>query len=141
VIEDSQRIADLAAPVGITIAYEFHSNTLTDTNTAARKLLERVAHPNVRAYWQPPRYSAVDYNLTGIDAVTPWLDNVHVFQWHRESGEREVLAVGQNDWQQYLTRIAQLPADRYALLEFVKNDDPAIFLQDAAILKEWLQAL
>ena len=32
VVKDTQRIADLAAEAGIEIAYEFHGNTLTDTN-------------------------------------------------------------------------------------------------------------
>lgn len=138
VIEDSRRIADLAAAEGITIAYEFHGNTLTDTNDTARTLLERVARPNVRSLWQPPRYSTVDYNLTGIDTVTPWLENIHVFQWHRESGARKALAVGETDWQQYLGKVKQVAGNRYALLEFVEDDDPDAFLRDAAILKVWL---
>lgn len=141
VIADSRQIADLAATEGIRIAYEFHGNTLTDTNESARTLLERVAHANVRAYWQPPRYSAVDDNLTGIDMVAPWLDNVHVFQWHRISGERESLSVGTTDWQHYLAKIKQLAGDRFALLEFVQDDEPAAFLHDAQTLQRWLDSI
>lgn len=138
VIDDSRRIADLAAAAGITIAYEFHGNTLTDTAASARMLLERVAHPNVRSYWQPPRYSAVDDNLAGIAAVTPWLDHIHVFHWHHTSGEREALSTGAADWAQYLAAIRQLPGDRFAMLEFVQEDAPAAFLRDAAVLRQWL---
>jgi sugar phosphate isomerase/epimerase len=138
VIEDSRRIADLAAGTDVTIAYEFHAKTLTDTNEAARTLLERVAHPNVRTYWQPPRHSTIGDNLAGLAAVAPWLDNVHVFQWQRASGVREPLAAGQQDWQQYLAQIAAFDSDRFALLEFVQDDAPAAFLQDAATLRQWL---
>ena len=141
VIEDSRRIADLAAAAKVTIAYEFHNKTLTDTNSAARRLLERVNHPHIRSYWQPPRYSAVDENLAGIDAVAPWLSHIHVFQWHRVSGEREALAVGAADWQQYFSRIHQIEGDRYAMLEFVENDDEAAFIRDAHTLQTWLAAL
>lgn len=141
VIEDSRRIADLAAGAGVRIAYEFHGNTLTDTIEAARTLLERVDHPNMGSYWQPPRYSAVEANLAGIEAVAPWLAHVHVFQWHRVSAEREPLVTGQTDWQQYLGKIAQIEGERFALLEFVQNDDPAAFLRDAEILRKWIANL
>ncbi len=138
VIEDARRIAELAAAEGITIAFEFHAKTLTDTNQSACTLLERVDHPNVRSYWQPPRHSTVADNLAGIAAVAPWLDNIHVFQWQRESGAREPLAAGQQDWQQYLAPIAAFDSERFALLEFVQDDAPAAFLQDAATLRQWL---
>jgi len=138
VVDDSQRIADLAAAVGITIAYEFHGNTLTDSAASARRLLEQVNHPNVRSYWQPPRYSTVADNLTGIAAISPWLAHIHVFHWHRTSGEREALGVGAADWAQYLAAIRPLPGDRFAMLEFVQEDAPAAFLRDAAVLRQWL---
>lgn len=138
VIDDSRRIADLAAAAGVTIAYEFHANTLTDSSASARALLEQVDHPTVRSYWQPPRHSQVETNLAGIDAVAPWLDNLHVFQWQRASGAREALNSGAADWRQYLDKVDALPGDRFALLEFVQDDEPAAFLRDAATLRQWL---
>ena len=141
VVADSRRIADLAAEAAITIVYEFHANTLTDTNDSARKLLETVAHPNVKTYWQPPRYSKPDYNLRGIEMVAPWLDGLHLFTWHTEIGERLPLADGADHWAQYLASVATLERDMFALLEFVVDDDPVQFLQDAATLKEWLSTL
>lgn len=138
IIDDSRYIAELAAAEGITIAYEFHANTLTDTNESTRTLLERVAHPNVRSYWQPPRYSALADNLAGIAIVEPWLDNVHLFQWHQESGERQPLAAGTAAWQQYLQKIREIDGERFALMEFVVDDEPARFLEDAATLRQWL---
>lgn len=139
VIDDSRCIADLAAAEGIAIAYEFHANTLTDTNSATRTLLERVDHPNIYSYWQPPRYSEVADNLAGINVVAPWLSHVHVFQWHRVSGEREPLQVGEADWREYLTQIRTIPGERFAMLEFVKDDEPTAFLRDAATLRDWLE--
>jgi len=138
VIDDSRRIADLAEKEGITLAYEFHGNTLTDTNEAAHALLTRVAHPNIRTYWQPPRYSTVPENLAGIDTMRPWLSHIHVFQWHRVSGEREPLAVGRADWQQYIAQIRPIAGERYAMIEFVQDDEPEAFLRDAHTLQEWL---
>ncbi|MCK4601119.1 MAG: TIM barrel protein, partial [Phycisphaerae bacterium] len=44
VVQESQRIAELAAQANIVPAYEFHSGTLTDTNASASELLAAVAH-------------------------------------------------------------------------------------------------
>jgi len=143
VVEDSRRIADLAADAGVNVAYEFHSRTLTDTNEAARALLQAAAHPNIKTYWQPPQGSTVQYNLAGVDAVAPWLLNIHVFHWRREEGDpprvvRLPLAEGETAWRQYLRRIADIDRDHYALLEFVRDDAAEAFLQDAAVFRRWL---
>ncbi|MEZ4637910.1 MAG: TIM barrel protein [Caldilineaceae bacterium] len=137
VVEDSRRIADLAAAEGIRVIYEFHRNTLTDTNAAARRLLEAVDHPNVGSYWQPPRGYSVEDNLAGLDAVFPWLAGVHVFNWHRETHERLPLAAAA-DWKQYLAKANSCGRDLYALIEFVRGDAPEQFLDDAAALKTWI---
>jgi len=34
---------------------------------------------------------------------------------------------------------AQIPGERYAMLEFVENDDPESFLRDAVTLRELLK--
>lgn len=139
VVADSRRIAEQAQAQGIGIAFEFHSKTLTDSNGGAMRLLRAVHHPNVRSLWQPPRYSDFDYNLAGLAAVRPWLENVHVFQWHEQTGERRPLAEGADVWPQYLARAAEAnDRERYALLEFVQDDAPDAFLRDAQTLKQWL---
>lgn len=138
VVKDSRRIAELAVQAGIRIAYEFHADTLTDTNEAARTLLSIVAHENIASYWQPPRYSTVEYNLAGIAAVLPWLQHVHVFNWQIKTGERLLLAEAEASWLRYLREINTTGREHFTMLEFVKGDEPEIFLQDAATLKQWL---
>jgi sugar phosphate isomerase/epimerase len=138
VVEDSRRIADLAAAAEIPIVYEFHRNTLTDTNAAARRLLESVDHPNVRSYWQPPRGYSVDENLAGLDAVLPWLAGLHVFNWDRTTFARLPLVAATSDWIQYLSKAASTGRDLCALIEFVRGDSPEQFLADAATLKQWI---
>jgi sugar phosphate isomerase/epimerase len=138
IAEDSRRIAELAAQAKIGIAYEFHAKTLMDTAESARQLLESVAHDNLSSYWQPPRYWSLAQNLAGLKAVFPWLSHVHVFKWDTTSGDRLSLAAGEAEWLIYLTKVNTLAQDRFAMLEFVVNDAPQNFLQDAATLKQWL---
>lgn len=134
VIEDSRRIADMAYLRNIRIAYEFHKGTLTDTPSSARKLLAAVNRPNVRCYWQPPIDTAIDERLCGLKQMLPWIENIHVFHW--TSYERLPLADGIKEWKQYLTAIAQAGGNHFAMLEFVKGDDPNQFLEDAKTLKK-----
>jgi sugar phosphate isomerase/epimerase len=142
VVQTSRRIADLAAEAGVTVAYEYHGNTLTDTNASAEKLLQDVAHPNCKSYWQPPRGATIESCLEGLDAILPWLLHVHVFSWRErtEGGpvERLPLVAGEDAWAHFMERIASVGHECFAEIEFVQNDAPQSFVRDAATLLEWL---
>jgi len=140
VVEDSLRIAERAAGEGVRVAFEFHRGTLTDTNASAARLLSAARHANLGCYWQPPRGASAGECLAGIDALGERLSNVHVFSWAAD-GTRLPLAEKEAVWGQYLSRIAEAPGDRCALLEFVQNDSPEAFLRDAKTLKRWLSDL
>jgi len=142
VLTDSRRIVEQARAEGIAIAYEFHGNTLTDSAESARCLLKEVDRPGLGSLWQPPKGSTVEQNRAGIDRIAPWLSHIHVFSWRIEEGQTIRLPLNDYavEWKEYLARIDALGGDRYALLEFVRNDDPTQFLADAAILRGWLTA-
>ena len=145
VIEDARRIAVLAHAAGITVSFEYHRNTLTDTNTSAHRLLEEVGHPNMRTYWQPPLAMSPAECLEGLDAVSDYLSNAHVFQWTAASpaaiADRRPLAEGAKVWRQYVERIAATDRAHFALIEFVRDDAPEQFLADARVLSAWLAEL
>jgi sugar phosphate isomerase/epimerase len=141
IVEQSRRVADMAAAPGISIAYEYHSNTLTDTLASALDLLQTVDHPNIRTFWQPPNGMPPAESRAGLDAVAEWVSNIHCFHWWPTSKERHPLAAGEANWSLYLEKIAALPGDRFVSVEFVKDDAPAQFLEDAATLKRWLAKL
>lgn len=143
VIEDTRRIVDLAFDAGVTIAYEYHGNTLTDTLDSTMKLIEVVDRPGLRSFWQPPKGSAHQDNTTAIQRLSPWIEHIHVFGWLMDGDLTVRLPLAEHavQWQGYLAALDALPGDRYALLEFVRNDDPQQFLADAATLKQWLAAL
>lgn len=140
VIADSRRIAGLAAGEGIRVAFEFHGGTLTDRAHTAARLLRAAGHPNLFTYWQPPVGLRPDRAGRGLMRVTPWLAHVHVFYW-QPGTRRRPLAEGEKRWRQYLSILHGVPGDRYALLEFVKDDDPGQLRRDAATLRAWLEDL
>jgi len=124
---DGQRIAALAAP--LQISFEFHQGTLADTASSTLSLLSRIDAPNVRTYWQPSAGLSVADRMAEIGELEPFLSSMHVFQW--SDGLRLSLSSGFAEWTQYLR-------GDWALLEFVRDDSPEQFLEDAATLKELL---
>ncbi|UOQ84770.1 sugar phosphate isomerase/epimerase family protein [Gracilibacillus salinarum] len=132
---DARRIGDLAYAEGISIHLEFHDHTLTDTKESAQQLLQNVSHHNVYTYWQPPNQVSVAERLASIEAVKPWITNIHVFHWYSFE-KRMHLSEGIDEWHQYLEKISQDGKERYLLMEFVKDDDVDQFLQDARALQK-----
>ena len=136
-----------AAERGIVVATEWHGNTLTDTPESYATLLAEVDHPNLRTDWQPARRRDAAAWRAELAGVLPTLAHLHVFHW-RETGapqaERRPLAEGAAHWPGLLSLAATAPAisdalDRFALLEFVRDDGPRQFADDAATLRHWLR--
>lgn len=137
VVEDSIRIGDMAQDRGVVIAYEYHGETLTDTLESTKRLMVKVNHPNVRSYWQPLPHHDIENRLDGLVEILPWLENIHVYHW--VSRERLPLEDGAQEWSKYWKIFKDAPRDGYALIEFVKDDNPEQFLEDAKTLKSWLK--
>ena len=135
---DGKRIAELADAAGLTISYEFHDHTLTDQAVSAVRLLKMIKKLNVRSLWQTPLGLSVEECLDGLRRVLGWLGNVHVNCWN-PGYTRLALREGQTDWMQYLQVIQSDSQDRYLMLEFVREDSPEAFFEDAQTLKEWLK--
>lgn len=135
VTQDLQRICELAARVGVMVATEFHRGTLTDTAVSARQLMLETEHPNIKTLWQPRVNARIPEAMADLERVLPWLAHLHVFQWR--GTQRRALAEGDEAWSLYLGLAADVALVRPALIEFVKNDTPEQFLQDAQALRRW----
>lgn len=138
VAHGSRRIAELAETAGITISFEYHGGTLTDSNQSAITLFDSVKKKNIRSYWQPEHNLGVKENVKGLKALKSLLSNIHVFHWILESDfniARCQLSDGQTAWKEYFSCLRDQSDNHYAMLEFVKNDEPEQFLRDAKVLK------
>lgn len=141
VVADCQRIAVMAAQAGVVVASEYHSCTLTDTDVSTGTFLAEVGHENFRSYWQPRSGESVREGLHGLRQVLPQLAHLHVYHWWPDPAHRRPLAEGADCWLPYLELAATVKGDRFALLEFVPNDDPAVLPVEAATLNRWLKTL
>ncbi len=139
--DDLRQIAVLAQSRGVTVALEYHVNTLTDDLASVQRLLRDVDHPNVKLFWQPPNGMPAAQALAELNQVKPDVLNLHVFHWLWENDGvvRRPLDEGQGAWQTYFDAVDEPGVERFASLEFVKDDSVDQFLADAAALRGWLE--
>jgi len=136
-----RELCDQARSDGMTVHLEFHRNTLTDTAGSTGALIEAVARDNLYSYWQPRHGVSVAENIADIETLGSRLSHVHVFHWNLLADgtiERRPLREGRDRWQAYFTAIDQLPGERYAMIEFVRNDELSQLSEDAAVLRRLL---
>jgi len=133
VVNDTRRIAQLAAERGISIAFEYHGNTLTDSPATTVDLLGRVNHPNVGTYWQPAVGLSDRQALEALHLVLPHVVGVHAFSWGPEA-ERFPLRNRKQLWQTVTDILRGNGKDMDIMLEFVQDDLPDNVIKDAAFL-------
>lgn len=138
---DLRRIGQAAADAGIEIGIEYHANTLTDDPDSALALIQAVAHPNVKLYWQSSNGKSAEYSLGVLEKLLPNVSHLHAFHWEfkGDTFERLPLSEGRQDWQKYLSVVATSPRpDRAIMLEFVRDDSTEQLRVDAQTLKEFI---
>lgn len=134
VVDETNRISEMANDSGITISFEYHGNTLTDTGESALRLMKTVGRNNIASYWQPQVGLEFKQQIEELKQILPWLGNIHVF-W-RNMFERQPLADGIDTWKKYMELIRTAEGDRYCMIEFVRDDDLNQFLKDATALTQ-----
>ena len=129
--------AAMAAAQGLTLSTEFHVGTFTETAASTADLLDAAGRPdNLFTYWQP--VDGQDH-LAEASAIHADVSHVHVFHW-APGGERRPLADGPA-WPPLLRRLGEptrYAGERFAFLEFVRDDSPEQLVADAATLRAWL---
>lgn len=146
-VEALRKLCGMAAAKGVTVAVEYHAGTLTDNAPSAVRLLHEVGCENFRTYWQPVVWDSADMNASALAAVLPRTANIHVFAWTAPDGKtvlRHPLADAEGPWAQYIALLRDYDAahpgfDRCFMLEFVRDDDPANCVTDAAVLNRWIR--
>ncbi|MBQ8511371.1 MAG: TIM barrel protein [Clostridia bacterium] len=136
ITDNLRRVCVSAAKFGITVSPEFHGGTITDHFESAVRLAHDVAEDNLRLYWQPNQFRDLSYNLSALEAVQPFLSNVHVFAW--AGHDKFPLEAAESPWRQYIERIAADGRDHGMLLEFVCDDTEEQLYRDAETLRRWL---
>lgn len=134
VVEDTQRIARLAAARGATLAFEYHRDTLTDSASTTLDLLRQVDRPDVGTYWQPAVGLTDEQALESLQQVIEHVVGVHAFSWWPDT-ERLPLAARQHLWEAVADVLLANGKNVDIMLEFVADDLPKNVITDASYLK------
>jgi sugar phosphate isomerase/epimerase len=145
----TERTAGYVAAIharGLIPVLEFHPHTLTETAVSANALLDALGDAGARTHWQPDPSRTADEDLAELALVAPRLAHLHVFAWGPGGiDERRALADGAELWTRALAIAdhdgAPLPTRRFALCEYVRDNDPEQFVVDAATLRAWVDGL
>jgi sugar phosphate isomerase/epimerase len=135
IVADTQAICDAAAAEGLTVVFECHNNTLTEDYPSTLRYLQDVDRPNAQMYWQPNQFRDEAYNLEALEALRPWVTNLHTFHWIGK--ERFPLAQGVSIWQAYRDRVTDDRPHGF-LLEFMPDDKPETLPEEVRALREIL---
>lgn len=138
-VNDAKSICDKASAFGISISFEYHGGSLTNTQASVNRLINEMGKNNIFTYWQPLANTNYTQNLINIKELSSKskLKNIHIYHWGNE--ERLPLLSGEEIWRSYL-KAAQKDANA-VLLEFVKDDSPMQFLEDAEVLRRIISKL
>ena len=136
VVRCAREIGKMAKDRQITVAFEYHRNTLTENAVSAVALLEEIGLDNVKSYWQPNPDLSHQENMAELKAVLPYLVSVHMFYW-TGANVRHLFKEGMDQWQDYLSVIHHKD-DINFLLEFCKDDADTCFLADMDAIRSLL---
>ncbi len=135
--KDAKIICGMAAQKCITVALEYHPNTLTDCAASALRFLSLADHKNLKLYWQPDFKKDQRVLLDELAQVISHVIYAHVFFWDADK-KRLPLSDGIGVWQEFLKLLSN-NADCLYLLEFVKDDNPGALPAEANALRQILE--
>jgi sugar phosphate isomerase/epimerase len=135
IVGRSRQMGDLAKAMNIKLAYEFHGKTLNNSAAASKVLFDAIDQSAWQTLWQPLAIEPLP-QTESIKSLLPHLANLHVYHWENYRN-RFALADGADNWQKYFS-LANDGVPRWALLEFVRDDNPANLREDAAVLHQLL---
>ena len=123
----------IAADHGVVVATEFHAGTLADSAAATIGLLDEVARPDVRTYWQPPEGMPDAEAVAGLRELGDRVCALHVFSWW-PGNHRLRLPARSALWHEVFDVVRSQGRVLDSLLEFVPQDRPDLLREEAAAL-------
>ncbi len=129
-LADCRAAADMAKKYGVTLCTECHMGTFTERPEDSLWLMQEVDSPHLRTYWQPFQWRSTRQNLAYLRALAPYVTHLHVFHW--KQSDRFPLALGSDEWQDYL---ALLDQPHTLLLEFMPDDRLGTLAAEADALR------
>lgn len=136
--DELMKISEKAHLSGVSVALEYHPNTLTDHPDSVKKLLLDTSGEAYSPlfYWQPRWDWTEKQTLSALSDLQDRLSHIHVFAW--EHTENRILRKPISEGKTLLTSALSIKKDGCALIEFVKDDSDEMLLKDAETINKWI---
>ena len=135
-VREAQGLCDMAAKHGITLAFEFHRGTLSDTAEHAIKLYKDIDRKNLGLYFQYDSQISIEENISALEKMLPYVTMVHVAyhvigygQMSLEEGE------GVRLWTRLVRILKKNHVKCELLFEFLKDSTLEGLMREADIMR------
>lgn len=136
IVANTKIMADYAAKYNITLAFEYHRKTLTETAESAVRLIKAIKRDNVKLYWQNSgAYNLAD-NLKNQRAITPYLVGLFHLQNSYGGKGNQLLEEISEDIEHYYKPFMR--TDYKVMIEFVKDGLEENFYKDVEAVRNVL---
>lgn len=122
--------ATIAEMNAVLLCMECHGGTYTNAKETAYELMQAVASPYFKMYWQPNQYKTEEENIAYAKLLAPYVEHLHVFNW--AGNEKYPLKEAIKTWKNYL---ACFNTDKTLLLEFMPDGRLKSLVDEAAALR------
>ena len=135
-VAECRRAAGIAEKHGVTLCMECHKKTFTQNCDDAVYLMNAIASPHFKMYWQPFQWQTPAQNISNAQKIAPFAEHIHVFNWRDdESGVLQKYLLGEsvNEWREYLESFS---GQRTLLLEFMPDGKTESLCTEADALRK-----
>jgi len=122
-VQETQTLCDMAAEYGITLAFEYHRNSLSDTADSAVQIYKDINRKNFALYYQYDSQISIEENIISLEKMLPYIKMVHVAYF---DSKYKKLSLEEGDGITLWTRLVELLKEHQVevclLFEFLKDD-------------------
>lgn len=122
-IDEVKAICKIAEKYNLTVAFEYHNDSLTDTKDAAIRAISDAGAENLGMYYQYDPWISREENYETLKAFLPYLKMVHVFNVDEDINRYSIRERnGREFWGRIIKILKQSNADVCMLFEFLRNE-------------------
>ena len=118
---ETQKLCDMAAKYNITLAFEYHRNSLSDNADSAIRIYKDINRKNFGLYYQQSLQCTLEENIAALEKMLPYIKMVHVFYYENKMR----MSLGDGEGIDFWTRVIALLREHQIhadlLFEFLKD--------------------
>lgn len=122
-IDEAGEICKTAEKYSISVAFEYHNDSLTDSKDAALKALSDIGADNLGMYYQYDPWISCEDNYETLKAFLPYLKMIHVFNVDEKINRYSIKEHnGEEFWRNIIKILGQSNTEVCMLFEFLKEE-------------------